>query len=320
MSLLGGWKWGGGNGLWAGRPIVFGEALFDLFEEGKAIFGGAPFNVAWHLQHFGLNPLFITRIGNDGHGQRILDFMKQLGMDIRGVQVDSEHATGQVHVSVMEGHPTYHIVPNRAFDYIDSTEVKKIIKKTRCSIFYNGSLITRSQTSLDALITAHNAIQNKNIFLSLNLRPPWYDYDTIEKAMSIARWCKLSAPELDAIPGCEALTEALREQAAIKLRKRYNMTALMITLGPEGAFLVDEHDKITMGSPVVVENIIDTVGAGDAFVAVMILGIVKEWPYSVSLRRAIRFAADLCGWSGAVSQGGTLHKARMLSWAHEDIT
>ena len=92
----------------------------------------------------------------------------------------------------------------------------------------------------------------------------------------------------------------------------------MVTLGPEGAFLVDGNDKIVKSPPVVVENVIDTVGAGDAFVAVMILGILKEWPYKLSLSRAIRFAADLCGWSGAVSQGGSLHKTRILSWAHED--
>ncbi|MFV2058062.1 MAG: PfkB family carbohydrate kinase [Thiohalomonadales bacterium] len=318
MGIFKQWKWGGRYGLHTGRPVIYGESLFDLFEGGKAVFGGAPFNVAWHLKNFELNPLFITRVGKDGQGRRILEFMERLEMDMSGVQLDKEHATGQVHVSVVDGHPTYHIVPNRAFDYIDSADVRKILKKTHCSIFYHGSLITRSKTSRETLLVAQRIIQNNNIFLSLNLRPPWYDHDTIEKAMSAARWCKLSVQELDAIPGCGAPTEALREQAAIKLRKRYNLSALMVTLGAEGAFLVDSNDKVIRGSPVVVESVIDTVGAGDAFVAVMLLGILKKWSPQVSLRRAIRFAADLCGWSGAVSQGGTLHHARMLSWDHED--
>ena len=36
------------------RAIIFGEVLFDTFPDGTAVLGGAPFNVAWHLQGFGL--------------------------------------------------------------------------------------------------------------------------------------------------------------------------------------------------------------------------------------------------------------------------
>ena len=53
------------------RPIhVFGEVLFDHFPDGSRVLGGAPFNVAWHLQAFGQSPRFISRIGNDPAGLR----------------------------------------------------------------------------------------------------------------------------------------------------------------------------------------------------------------------------------------------------------
>lgn len=312
------WKQWLGYGFGTGRPVIFGEALFDLFKGGRSVFGGAPFNVAWHLRNFGLDPLFISRVGDDGHGRRILEFMDRLGMDTSGVQRDPRHATGQVHVAVMDGHPTYHIVPNRAFDYIDGNEAYNIIRRTRCSLFYHGSLIARGATSREALVAAREAAGTRNIFLSLNLRPPWYDHQLIETSISGARWCKLSGQELAMVPGGGVFTEALREQTAMRLRRRYNLSALMVTLGAEGAYLVDNNDYTVKGAPVVVENVIDTVGAGDAFVAVTILGILKEWNHETSLRRAIRFAADLCGWSGAVSQGGSLHKTCMQRWAKED--
>ena len=47
------------------RPAVFGEVLFDCFADGTRVLGGAPFNVAWHLQAFGEAPLFVSRVGDD---------------------------------------------------------------------------------------------------------------------------------------------------------------------------------------------------------------------------------------------------------------
>lgn len=50
---------------------IFGEVLFDHFPDGSRVLGGAPFNVAWHTQAFGLAPCFISRIGNDPAGYEI---------------------------------------------------------------------------------------------------------------------------------------------------------------------------------------------------------------------------------------------------------
>ena len=67
------------------RPIIFGEVLFDCFPDGSRVLGGAPFNVAWHLQAFGAEPLFVSRVGNDPMGRKIRDAMLQWGMDTSGL-------------------------------------------------------------------------------------------------------------------------------------------------------------------------------------------------------------------------------------------
>ncbi len=71
------------------RPIIFGEVLYDTFPDDAAVLGGAPFNVAWHLQGFGLQPLFISRVGTDELGAQVIADMQAWGMDLRGVQRDS---------------------------------------------------------------------------------------------------------------------------------------------------------------------------------------------------------------------------------------
>ena len=82
------------------RPVIFGEVLFDHFPDGSVVLGGAPFNVAWHLQAFGRAPLFISRVGDDPLGRRIRDIMHGWEMDASGLQLDSAHPTGSVEVRI----------------------------------------------------------------------------------------------------------------------------------------------------------------------------------------------------------------------------
>ena len=80
---------------------IFGEVLFDHFPDGRRVLGGAPFNVAWHLQAFGLRPLVITRVGADDDGAQVLQAMEAWGMDTTGVQVDEVNPTGSVRVELV---------------------------------------------------------------------------------------------------------------------------------------------------------------------------------------------------------------------------
>ncbi len=89
------------------RPVIFGEVLFDRFPDGSLVLGGAPFNVAWHLQAFGQAPLLISRVGDDPLGRQVRGAMLDWGMDTAGLQLDSAHATGTVEVRFDHGEPSY---------------------------------------------------------------------------------------------------------------------------------------------------------------------------------------------------------------------
>ncbi len=86
-------------------PVIFGEVLFDRFPDGNSVLGGAPFNVAWHLQAFGARPLLISSVGDDELGAEIRQTMQDWGMDDSGLQTDAAHPTGTVEVSFNAGEP-----------------------------------------------------------------------------------------------------------------------------------------------------------------------------------------------------------------------
>ena len=122
-------------------PVIFGEVLYDCFPDGSQVLGGAPFNVAWHCQAFGLQPLFISRVGNDSPGEKVVAAMQNWGMNTEGLQIDSDHATGRVNVSFNNNEPSYDIVENSAWDFLNSQALPELNKD---SILYHGSLALRN--------------------------------------------------------------------------------------------------------------------------------------------------------------------------------
>jgi fructokinase len=125
---------------------VFGEVLFDRFPDGHAVLGGAPFNVAWHLQAFGERPRFLSAVGDDAPGRQIRQAMADWGMDLDSLGTDPEHATGEVVVSLEGGEPSYDIRPDRAYDHIAPPAAGP-----GCDLLYHGTLAVRGPRSAQAL-------------------------------------------------------------------------------------------------------------------------------------------------------------------------
>ena len=184
--------------------VIFGEVLFDCFPDGTRVLGGAPFNVAWHCQAFGLHPLFISRVGNDPLGQEIRSAMHNWGLDASGLQLDSAHATGIVDVSFNEGEPAYDIVENSAWDFIDHQATPEI--ETH-SVLYHGSLALRHSVAANSLVDLKQQI-SKSIFIDVNLRPPWWDRSLIQNIIHSGQWLKLNLEELALIVPQQADVES----------------------------------------------------------------------------------------------------------------
>lgn len=295
-----------------GRPILVGEVLFDVFPDASDAPGGAPFNVAWHLQGLGLNPLLISRVGKDEDGERILDIMSEWGMDKRGIQIDAGHATGRVGVDLAEGSPEYTIPPDQAYDCLEPEAALTALSGKTLSLLYHGSLIARGAAS-HSVLHILRSLPNLPIFVDVNLRRPWWNRDPLDQLLHDTRWVKLNATELADLADAN-LTRLQIVDAAREFRRRYELELLIVTEGAEGAYAITRAG--TRHQPAhPVDDPVDTLGAGDAFSAVTILGLVSNWPVKLILARATEFAAAVCRQRGAVCRDTSFYADCLERWS-----
>lgn len=296
------------------RPVIYGEVLFDIFPDSRTL-GGAAFNVAWHLHAFGASPLFISRVGSDTHGETITKAMNNQGMDTSGLQYDVFHPTGQVHIETQNTEHSFNIIPDQAYDYINTEEALRVLPSTT-SLLYHGSLITRNPVSHATLTAIRNATPTAEVFIDINLRTPWWNKHSCLELMSGANWIKINDEELDALSHPSHKTETLSYRAQA-LRNTLNTKTLIITRSERGALIYTNDGEFSY-PPKCTKNIIDTVGAGDSFSAVMIYGKLKGWSHKTSLERAQDFAQEICRHRGAILQDKSLYQKYTAHWEQED--
>ena len=276
---------------------LFGEVLFDCFTDEQAketkVLGGAPFNICWHLQALGDNPNFISRVGKDELGQQILKQSQAWGINVDNIQLDNKHSTGQVNVEVINNEPHYDIRENSAYDYIQA-DLVKLSEINKKGILYHGSLALRS----DSAKQEFNELLNKgswSLFLDVNLRAPWWQFHSLETWLRQARWVKLNIDELAEL-GFDINN---LEAAMLKFQQTYQNEQVIVTLGADGVKVLSEG-VFYSEKPQTIESFIDTVGAGDAFTAIYMHGLMHQWSIQQTLAMAQRFASKIIG-----IQGGT---------------
>lgn len=285
---------------------MFGEVLFDRFPDGSIVLGGAPFNVAWHLQAFGMSPLLVSRIGADALGRQISTAMIEWGMDRSGLQLDSAHQTGTVDVTIIDGEPTFDIAPNRAFDFIDRFALPPICTDTT---LYHGSLAIRNDTSRETLAELRH--HNEGFaFVDVNLRAPWWTMDILLEILEGADCIKLNQNELNQLVGQGTSVAA----KAVRLLTNMSAELVIVTRGKQGAIAYTADGTSYEASPEPARRIVDTVGAGDAFSAVLLLGQAKKWDIDVTLDRAQIFASAIVGVRGATVRDPGFYAGFLERW------
>jgi len=299
------------------HPVIFGEVLFDHFPDGSAVLGGAPFNVAWHLQGFGQAPLFISRVGDDESGHRVKRAMQDWGLDTSGIQTDTQHPTGTVEIKFEGAQHSFHILPNQAYDHIDAGLTQKAIGATVPALLYHGTLIARTQVVrqvLEDLVT----VTKTPVFVDINLRDPWWHEDDLTQLLDRARWVKVNDEELGLVAKRLGLRTKSIENAARSIQANYQLDSLIVTLGERGAMALDSSRDLVRVEPDQEIEVVDTVGAGDAFASVVLLGLLEGWTTSLTLKRAQRFASRICAQRGATSTDAEMYHELMRRWTTDN--
>ncbi len=292
------------------RPLIFGEVLFDCFPESRVL-GGAPFNVAWNLRGFGINPLVLTAVGNDPLGREVLDRVAQRKLDSSGIRVHDQWPTGRVDIQTKNGEPTYTFWDDVAYDHI--TFDPQIIAEAQPALLYHGSLALRGLTSLESLQSLKRTVACP-VFVDINLRLPHYDFRLTETILSNCEHLKLNHDELILLTGSKSELPSdfdqrwqLRRELAQQLQRQYNIGQVWITAAEEGAGWLGANAEFLYIPAPHVSNLVDTVGAGDALTAVIIFGLLAGRQPAQILPDAVRFAARVCQIRGAITDDDSFY-------------
>jgi fructokinase len=275
------------------KTICFGEVLWDMLPTAKMP-GGAPMNVAFHLQSLGLDATPISRIGTDGLGDEILSFMHDAGLNTSLVQRDTNHMTGVVKVNMDDKNEvTYEIVQPAAWDFIQLHNAAiQAVEQSDCFVF--GSLAARNPDTRKTLYQLVKAAPFK--VFDVNLREPHYTKEVVEHLLHEADMVKMNEHELIHINAWHnGLTD--NEAAIRSIAARYSIPTVCVTRGGSGAILMKEEDFYkSQGFEVTVE---DTIGSGDSFLAALIKGILSGDPPAQSLELACAVGSLVATYRGA---------------------
>ena len=311
----------------ASTTVVFGEALVDEFPTEQVV-GGAPFNVARHLAAFMAPALMITRIGKDRNGQAVRAEFERFAMSEAGLQLDPMEETGRVVVERSgEGHGhRFHILPRQAYDFIDAGAAAAASRaQANACLVYFGTLAQRGEASRAALAAVLDAMPaGARRYLDLNLRTGQYDEGTVTRSLEAADIVKVNEEELQALfqwyfqiaPSDAPLATGEVHAACRALMDRFGLDTLIVTLGHRGSVVFCSDGSLVANrdtpSP---PFVIDTVGAGDAFSAVFLLGRARGWPLELTLARANEFAGAICAVAGAVPRDLNFYDKWAAAWA-----
>ncbi len=278
------------------RIVALGEVLWDLLPAGRML-GGAPANFAFHAHALGAAARLISRVGDDALGGEIMQRFSAAGLPVDGLQMDPAAPTGAVSVDLSaDGQPCYTIHRGVAWDAIAAAPAALAMVADAEAVCF-GSLAQRSPISRASirLLVAASPPQAWRIF-DVNLRQDFYTPETIEASLELANVLKLNETELPVLAEMFGLGGELPHQLTA-LAARFALRAIALTLGARGSvLLVDGVFSTYHGKPTVVR---DTIGAGDAFTAVLSLGLLAGWPPERINERANAVAAFVCSQPGA---------------------
>jgi len=285
--------------------LVIGELLYDELPDGKRP-GGAPFNFARHMHRLGHDVRLVSRIGNDQNGDDLLQAVQQTGLDDQYIQRDPQYATGRVTITLdAHGIPKYHIEDDAAYDHL---LLDALPTASEGDLIYFGSLVQRTKAGREQL-EQFLVRQPENVlrFYDVNFRAGCMQSEILAHSLEQADSVKLNKEELELVApltGSHLKGDSLVRQ----LIDKFKIEQMAITFGKQGSILYTGSEKHTQPAGIISdEQIVDTVGAGDAFSAIIANGILTQTEPLTLLAQATLFAEKICTISGAVPADNTFY-------------
>lgn len=280
------------------RALVVGEVLWDLFADATRL-GGAALNFAAHFRRLGHAPRIVSAVGEDALGDAARAAITSLGLDTAFLQTTDRFSTGTASVRLGPGDQTsFRIERPAAYDAVELTDaILQQVVQWKPAWCYYGTLFPSSAHARHVLGRLLDAMPDAHRFYDVNLRPGFESRELVCELLRVSHVVKLNERELSDVHRWLDLPsdpEAFCRAGAA----RYGWRAACVTLGARGcALIVGQAYAEADGVPV---EVVDTVGAGDAFAAAFVHGLVAGWPAAAVAAFANRAGAAVAALSGAI--------------------
>ncbi len=285
------------------RITSIGEILFDVYPNKKRL-GGASFNFIYHIWKILGKANFISSVGNDENGREMLAYLNSIGFNTKHIYIDKKYPTGTVQVKINEDRtPQFTISPQCSYDYITLNDATINLIEKKTDLLYFGTLSTRSEISSNTIQSLFRKPHLK-YFCDLNLRHNFYTKELIEKTLLTANVLKINQDELDKLKQFFDLQQ-FNNRAIEQLITKFDIDLIGLTLGENGAELYTKKETNHYKAEIV--NVVDTLGAGDAYSAILCLGYLHGWAIEKINKLAARFAGEICTFDGALPEDDSFY-------------
>jgi fructokinase len=277
--------------------VGVGEVVWDIFPDGPRL-GGAPANFTYYSQLLGKKSILVSRVGDDNLGKETLFYLSRHGLITDYIQLDQIHPTGTVKVVLDSAAvPVFAIQENVAWDYLEKSAYLQSIAEEVSAVCF-GSLAFRSFQPRETIGWFLNQLRSDCLrILDINLRPPFYSKELIDSLFRFANVLKVNEVELNIIGSIFYFSVSNETEILKNLLDTYKFKLIALTKGEKGSRLITaDRESYHPGFSV---EAVDTVGAGDAFTAALVVGLLNSEELDEINEKANWLAGQVCTQKGA---------------------
>lgn len=288
------------------KIIVIGSSNMDMVlkskhipKPGETVLGGTFFmnpggkgaNQAVAVSRLGGDVTLVSKIGNDIFGKQSSNIFKEEGIDISGIFADENTPSGIALIIVDENGENSIAVAPGANSCLEPANVKSILdQEPHCQI-----ILLQLEIPIETVEYSLTYAKSKNILTVLNPAPMNLSILPLLKYIDIIT---PNTHEAEALANCTITDIESAKKAAQKIRDM-GVKTVIITMGKEGAILLDENTLSHIAAPIV--EAIDTTAAGDVFNGALVVALSEGRSKPEAVKFACRCASMAVTKLGAQS-------------------
>lgn len=248
--------------------------------------GGSATNVAANAAKLGLRSAILGKVGFDERGKYALSQLQSIGVDCSGVRIERHQSTGVAFVIIdKKGIPSVveFVGANEPFDS----------QSIEWSVLKRAEHLHLSGTSLPALEAASSAVKARGASVSFDPGRAFSKLGIVKLAQVLRHtdYLILNRTEISNLAGMSSHLRAIKT-----VRKKFSQLTVVVKGGSQETLLASPHEAFAIKTlPVSVR---DTIGAGDAFSAGFLSGVLDK----AQLAEAVKYG-NVCGAMKVMHEG-----------------